>query len=182
MGRTAVPPKYNIKCYECGFSFIHTGILRDTLCPKCHVMLDASHHKIDSKCPNTLKTIGIVELNIPCPSGTRIVAGDLLLTADATSAQIHVQRKLEVCQGGNFFVANTSADHIIIRHGTHLLLNGVLKCNILNVHGTIEGELKSDGLVIIESGGLIIGTLTATHISVKDGGGLQAKVSIAATH
>ena len=177
LARTSVPPRYNIQCYECGFSFVHTGILKDTLCPRCHVMLDASYHKIETECPGVIKTIGIVELNIACGSETTIVAGELILYADASSASLQVQRKLEVYPGGNFFVANTSASHIIIRNGAHLLLNGILKCSTLTVQGTVEGELNCNGLVIIERGGLITGSLICPRLSVQDGGGLLAKVS-----
>ena len=53
--RTAMPAKHEMLCYECAYPFVIHGVIRNIICPKCHITLCADEITINYCCDSTIR-------------------------------------------------------------------------------------------------------------------------------
>ena len=180
IGQTALPAKFNLICYECGFRFVISGALKDTLCPKCHAVLSARDHRINSAWSGVIRTVGTVSI-LPGanPEGGSITTRLLVLEADAGSASLTVSGTLELCTGGSFDPTRASLQDVSVRADHCVLVRQRLQCRNLDLHGELTADVAVTGMLTIRAGGCLRGAAHAAHWTVEEGGGVCARMTIA---
>lgn len=182
ISRSAIPEKFSITCYECKYVFTLQGRVIDNFCPKCHEKLSAAGVTIDREWTSDVKTIGRVEIRkgAAFPARCRITARDLLLEADASGTDLNIYNKLELSQGAGFNVESTEIRTLVIAKDSSLALKGEVRCDSLEVLGTLRADIKAAKGVTVEEGGTFRGSIEAPSLVVRDGAALNARLRIGA--
>ena len=179
IGQTALPDKHEIVCYECDYAFILQGRLHDTICPKCRKSLQMTHHTIDRECSKTIKTIGSIELTPEgILKGAELIAKDVVLSGDAKEGRIRVWGLLTLCPGAKFDMSTISMKDLMIKSGGKFTVRRKMLCRNLDVSGSINAKIYTDGVVTIRTGGFLRGEIHGLHLIVEEGAGLKAKVFV----
>lgn len=179
IGHTVIPAKHEIVCYECGYTFTLQGRIHKPLCPKCHEFLDMTDHTIDSEWTKTIKTIGTVELKAEgVLKGAELIARDVILAGDAKDGAIRACRRLELCPGARFDIANVRMRDLVIRSGGKFTLRRKIVCRDLEIEGNFNARVYTEGIVTVKTGGFLLGEVHGPHLIVEEGGGLKAKVVV----
>ena len=178
IGRTALPTKHDITCYDCGFEFQLTGRTKSTFCSKCRTHLTVENHVIDKEWEGELKTAGVVHIKPGgvVQSGT-IKAGNVIMEGSVTGGIIHAYRWLELRPGATYDPAKMSSRDLRIGEDMQLIVPDLERHHI-EVAGMLKARISSTGLVRIQSTGFIEGEIRGPRLQVDEGGGLRASVSI----
>ena len=180
IGHTAMPRRIEIVCYKCGYSFVVTGHLYNTFCPKCKEQLEIENHDLEGQWSGDLKTIGTVRIATGAVlTDATIVGGDVVVEGDIRAARITVCRALELCAGARFNPARIDMKDVRIREGAQITTKRKFSCRNLDVHGQINARVFADGLITVHPGGCLSGKVYGAHLVVQDGGGLKAEMAIA---
>lgn len=182
ISRSAIPEKFSITCYECKYVFTLQGRVIDNFCPKCHEKLSAAGVTIDSVWSADVKTIGRVEIKkgASFPVKCTITARDILLEADASGTDLLIYNRLELSQGAEFNVAGTEIRTLVIAKDSSLVLRGAVRCDSLEVFGTLRADITAARNVTIEETGSFLGSIEAPSLKVIEGAALSAKLRIEA--
>lgn len=179
IGHTALPTKYDISCYHCGFGFTMTGRKPHTYCPKCKNKLDTSDHIIDGLFNDTIKTAGKVRvLPTGVIEGGDISTNDLVLEGKIQGGQVTVQHTLEFAPGCAFNESRYTARDIRIAADARISLHTNTRYRNVEILGELTAKLQADGVVTIKPGGCMKGEIRGEHLVVEDGGGLLADLYI----
>ncbi|MCK5849402.1 MAG: polymer-forming cytoskeletal protein [Kiritimatiellae bacterium] len=178
IGQTAVPQKHNIVCYECAYTFVLTGKLSKTICPKCHKTLESSDHTIADKEVLITQTIGTVHIleSGELAEKSKVVARNVVLEGNIEKATIDCTGTLELCRGAKLDIRRIDFNDVLVRKNCQLSLTRKLECRNLDVRGDIKGNIKTTGVATIRAGGLLRGKINTSHLVVEEGGGLKAAV------
>lgn len=178
IGHTVIPAKYEIVCYECGYTFKLSGRVYNTICPKCHKRLKTLDYTIDREWAAEIKTIGTIEIKAGgVLKGAELTARDVILAGNAEEGTIAC-RRLELCPGARFDIATVKIRDLLIRSGGNFIITRKFACKNLEVEGQLKGRIFTDGIVTIRPGGFLRGELHGQHLVVQEGGGLKAKVAV----
>jgi len=179
IGQTAMPQKHDIVCYECAYTFVLSGKIGNTICPKCHKALNVGDHKIAKKAKLTVKTIGSVEVTPEgeLSAGSSIVARRVVIAGNVSQAAIECTGKVELCQGAELDVKKISFKDLLVRPGSKITITRKLKCRDLEVLGDLDANINVTGTATVKAGGTLRGEISTPHLVVEDGGGLNASVS-----
>lgn len=181
IGRTALPPKNEIHCYECGYAFLQTGRLTTLLCPKCRKKLDQADYTIESECTESLRTTGNIRLaaGAVLKSGA-LVARDIVLAGEVEGGTVKAHRRLTIEAGATFDPDLLSAPDLTVESGAEFKFSGKRVFRSLEVAGVLDGHVAVGGLIHVRAGGHLKGRVQGAHLSIDDGGGLTADVEIGA--
>ncbi len=177
--RTIQPTKHSIVCYECEYAFVVTGRLQRTFCPKCKSALEAEEHFIDREWSGTLKTIGQVKIS---PDGVvtegTIRAGSLVLGGTIKSGTVKVFGFFEVHAGGRVESGAVESRDLVVQSGARIDLAEQVSYRDVDIAGEVRGNIDVTGVARIRAGGLLRGQVRGGHLTVDEGGGLRADVSV----
>ena len=177
--RTVRPPSYEIRCYECGYTFRLTGKAQRTFCPRCRVILDMTDYSIETEWHQPIKTTGRVRLaRHAVLDGAEVVAGEIILEGAVRHGRLQALRRLEVHPGASFDLSQVSARELCIASGATLRSRRILSAEDLDIAGRLEARIRATGRVLIRSGGLLKGEITAPRLIVEEGGGLRARCTV----
>ncbi|NCC52239.1 MAG: hypothetical protein EOM20_13620, partial [Spartobacteria bacterium] len=157
-GRTVMPTKYEIICYDCGFSFQQAGRAKTTMCPKCKAMLDFIDYTIDREWHETVKTAGTVKIteNGMVKSGD-ITAGNIVMAGRIEGGHIKALHQLRLKPGGQFAEAFISCQDFYLEAGMVLKLKDHRQFRHVEVAGDLSASFEASGLVAIKATGVIRG-------------------------
>ena len=179
VGRTVIPAKHVIECYECGYKFQLHGKAASTNCSKCRAILDLTDHVIAGKWREPLKTAGAIRLTKKAVlEAGELIANDIILGGTVEAGTARAMRTLELRPGARFPQANLTALNLSIAAGAVIELAQPAEYHDVEISGILTAKLKATGLVTIHAGGLFAGRLESAHLAVEDGGGLDADVGI----
>lgn len=180
-GKTALPPKKLIECFECGYKFQLHGRAPNTTCNKCRAVLDLTDHIVDQRWTGTIKTGGMVRVlpNGVVESGT-IIANDMVLEGVIESGNVRLMRRLEVRRGCRFSAKHTKAHDLLVADGATVTLTEPAEYRDVEVVGALHASLTATGTVTIRANGSFEGQLRTAHLILEEGGGLQAEVQVVA--
>ena len=179
IGRTAVPARFDIVCYECGYAFTLTGRLYKVICAKCRTTLDVENHVIDTAWPYDIRTIGSVEVkSTGSIENRRIVARIIVLEGSIQKCDISACQRLEIGEGGRIDLNAYNIEHIVIREGASFASRSKLTCRNVEISGTLKAKVDCSGTLRIRPGGLLQGDVQGAHLVVEDGGGLKGSVRV----
>ncbi len=177
--RTAMPVKHEMLCYECGYPFAIHGLIRNVICPKCHLTLCADDVTINTEWDSDIKTVtNVIIKKDGVVKSCDIVARDITIAGDAKLASMQIGRLLNIEHGAKVDFEKIKFKDLAIKTKARISLKNKLSCKNIEIEGTIKGDIISSGIVTIRSGGLLQGSLKTTHLIVEDGGGLKATLNI----
>ncbi len=177
---TAVPPRFEITCYLCGYAFVLTGRLDKVLCHKCRRFLKTDNQTIDTPTwSGTIQTLGsVVVAQGSVVKGGVVDALDLELRGKVTGGTLRVQRRIEVFPSADPNVSLLSARDWVLHKGTSLTFVSPLQCRDIDIGGNLEASVKSTGRVIIRAGAVFHGSIAAPRLIVEEGAALTATLRI----
>lgn len=177
IGRTVMPTKHEIVCYECGFVFHQAGRIQAAVCSKCHAKLSFLDLTIKTEWEDTIRTAGTVTI---APEGTiiggEIIAGKVLLQGQVKGGVVKAMKSLTLSPGVTYSEEHTQTRDLILQEGAELKLSQPAKLRNADVFGRLEGRLIFEGQLFIRSGGSVYGEIQVQHLVVEEGGGLCAEV------
>jgi len=178
ISQTAIPQRNDIVCYQCGYRFVVAGALKDSLCPKCRVTLEARQVTIETEWTGTVRTIGTVEVK---PGATlkqaSIVTRNMILNADATGAHMTVTGLLELGPGARIDGSSAALQDVKVRPEADVTITEELACRDLDVHGKMKGPVRVSGCMTVRENGCYSGTLRAGRLVVEPGAGLLGDIT-----
>ncbi|MBN1269279.1 MAG: polymer-forming cytoskeletal protein [Kiritimatiellae bacterium] len=178
-GRTALPTKHEIVCYECDYVFHLTGRAQSTFCPKCRAVLDLIDYTIEDEWTETLKTAGKITLAVKgvLKSG-ELYANDIVICGTVEAGTVHAVRRLEIGPGAVFPEDNVTARDVTVAPGAAVTLKQKAHFRNVEVAGELKAKIYASGVVSVRPGGCLQGEVHSEHLVVDDGGGLKAKMFI----
>jgi len=179
IGSTALPSKHRLTCYECEYSFVVSGAIRTTGCPKCHTQLDAKDYLIESAWTGDVKTIGAIRVATDgvLKRGS-IFARDLVLEGSIEDASLRICGRLELCPGAQFDVKTVDAQDLLVRAGAQFVFTRKLSFRNVDIAGELKCKLQVEELVTVRAGGHLRGNVSGARLAVEEGGGLTARLDI----
>jgi cytoskeletal protein CcmA (bactofilin family) len=179
VGRTVMPVKRVIECYECGYKFQLHGKAASTNCSKCRAILDLTDHVIDGRWAAPFKTAGVIHLTVTgiLQSGD-LVANDFVLEGTIEAGTVRALRKLEIRPGARFSEQNIQAPELVIAPAATIAFIDPAEFRDVEIFGALRANLSASGVVTIHPGGSFEGQLQSAHLIVEDGGGLIAELRI----
>ncbi|MBN2300878.1 MAG: polymer-forming cytoskeletal protein, partial [Lentisphaerae bacterium] len=176
IGKTIVPMRFEIICYECEYVFVLTGHIHETMCPRCHHMLTVSNKTIHGEWSGTDKTIGSIEIAEDAVlKNTTLIGGDIIIAGDARDADIRATRKLELRSKAQFDMTRIIAKDLLIGNGSRFSLARPLNCRNLDVQGELKATISASGAVFIRNSGFFRGELHCRSLVIEEGGRMKAK-------
>ena len=180
IGRTALPPKNEIFCYECGYAFQATGRVHALLCPKCKKTLDQADYTIDAECTEPVRTTGNIRLGVGgILKAGALIARDITLAGRIEGGTVKASRGLEVESTAVYDPDLLAAQDLTVAAGAVCRFKGKRLFRRIEVFGELEGHFAASGCVTVHAGGHLKGRLHGPHLVVEDGGGLTAELEIA---
>lgn len=177
IGRTVIPEKHEIVCYECDYKFSLAGRIQKAICPKCHCTLEKNDIALNGKRTKPVKTIGAVHIKPNAViSGGMIKARDVIISGDARDTIITAFQKLVLCKGAKFDISKVNAKDIQIESGGRFTIRRKLAFRNIDIAGSINATIYVDKTAIIRSSGLLEGEIHTPNLIVEEGGGLKATV------
>jgi cytoskeletal protein CcmA (bactofilin family) len=177
IGHTAVPLRFEIVCYRCGYAFVLHGRLYKPLCPRCREFLNAEDLKIEGEWRTDVQTIGTIEIAAGgVVRGAELQATDIVLAGDAREGKLRAFRRLELCAGAAFSRDRLETRDLCVQAGGAFTFQSSLLCRNVDVEGRLTGSVSASGRVRIRAGGLLTGAVRTPHLVVEEGGGLKAEV------
>jgi len=177
IGKTAVPVRHDITCYECGYGFPVHGRLYKVICPKCHESLIVDDHNIEGNCTHDITTIGVVKIEHGAvASGCRIVAGELQVAGNIKDVSAITCENLTLHKGAKCDISNVTMKNLTVNKGGRFTFTKRMTCQNLDVQGNLKAKVDVKGQATIRSGGLLRGELRGESITIEDGGAVSAKL------
>lgn len=183
IGRTAMPTKHDVICYECGYAFQITGsIVKHTICSKCRNRLVVDNPVIDGAWSGEIKTAGTVHVK----RGGHITGGTIrtthmILEGDiGEEAVVQVFRRLEIRDASKYREDCIEARDLVIGEGA-AMIQPAMSFHDVEVSGTLRTSLTASGAVTVRKGGALEGDVVCSSIGVEDGGVLLASVRVEPT-
>ncbi len=179
VGRTALPPRFDILCYACGYRFVLTGRMGDSvLCSKCREALLTKDYTLDRPWSEPVKTVGTV---VVAPgavlSAVKIVARRVRVAADTGQAEIECQ-DLEMDKGGTLDLGRATFRDLFVGEKARCSFSRVVACRKIEVRGRLTAKVRAEESVSIRVGGMVRGEIVTPRLAVEDGAGLSARLAI----
>lgn len=179
IGRTALPTKHEIFCYECGYAFLSTGHVHSLRCPKCKKPLDQADYTIEVECREPVRTTGNIRLAATgVLLGGALVGRDVALAGRIEGGTVKACRRLELEAGVVADPDLLASMDLKIGEGLEWRMKGKKLYRHVEVAGTLEAHLAASGVVTVRAGGHLKGRVHGAHLVVEDGAGLSADVEI----
>lgn len=178
IGRTVLPTRHNIICYECAYEFQLTGKAATTFCPKCRKSLQLGDHTVDGVWTEELKTAGTVHITKDgCVKSGQIHANSVILEGTVDKGTLNAFQWLELRGAALFDPAKMVSRDLRIGCGMTLIVPDIAYRNV-DVRGVLKSRIVATGLVTVRASGLIEGEVSAPRLVVEEGGGVRAQVRI----
>jgi hypothetical protein len=180
IGRTVLPTKYEVTCYECGFTFEQTGRSQNTQCLKCRTMLDFIDYTIDSEWTDSLRTAGKIRIT---PNGViqsgELIGGEVFLEGKVEAdAHVHAHQWMNLGASASFKEGSVSWQDLRVPEEASFNFRKQIDCRHVEVAGKLKAKLKISGLAHVKATGCLEGSLDGARLAVDEGGGLKIKARI----
>jgi len=180
IGRTVMPPKHELVCFDCGYAFEITGNVDSILCPRCRVDISLRDEIIDGEWSEDLKTGGTVEIG---PEGVlksgEIIAKEVLLGGRIEGGSITAYQRLIIANGAAYRRDMIETPAIRIAVGAALELDAAAEFREVDIAGRLAvGDLLVTELLTVRSGALLSGKVSARRMVIETGGGLHGELRV----
>jgi len=179
LSHTTLPTKYEVVCYECGYSFQQAGRFKTTRCPKCRHDLEFVDYTIDKEWTDSIRTAGKVHLTTDAIlKAGDILAGDIVLDGKISGGTATATRRLEIGPSGIFPEDAVKAQDLQINLGATVTLKRKAEFRNIDIAGTLKAKLYPSGTTHIRAGGLLHGEFHGNSLVIEEGGGLKGKIKL----
>jgi len=179
IGRTVMPTRHHITCYECGFEFQLTGAIQKTYCAKCRAHLTVENVNVDGDWKKDITTAGTVHIRKNgVVQGGAIQANQIIVEGAVQGGSLSAFTWLEL-RGKTAIYDQDRMKSIGLRIGAGAtLILPELHFHNIEVVGVLRTRVVASGCVHVRPGGLLEGEVCGQHLAVDDGGGLRAKLHV----
>jgi cytoskeletal protein CcmA (bactofilin family) len=179
IGRTVIPTKSEIYCYECDYVFQSSGRMHSLICPKCRRSLNQTDYTIEGESTASVRTTGDIRIAASgiLKSGS-LFARNIILAGSIEGGSARAYRCLTIERSAKFDPDVLSCRDLNISAGARVQFSGKRNFRTIEVAGELEGHFSVEGLIHIHAGGHLMGRVEGAHLIVDDGGGLTADVEI----
>jgi hypothetical protein len=180
IGRTALPPRHEIRCYACGYGFVLTGRLPvAVLCPKCRESLETGERVLEQMCSGDVRTVGTVSVvkGAVADDSLRVVAGCLRVAGDLRRARVEC-RELEMDCGGKLDLERTVFRKATVCAKARYSFDRVFACQALEVQGSLTAKIQAAECVAVRRGGCVRGEVVTPRLTMEEGARLSARLVI----
>ncbi len=181
IGKTIQPTRRTIRCFSCGYEFQLSGSIGAIYCSKCREKIDLGDVVVDGERHTAVRTGGMVHVKPGgvVKSGVQVMAGNVLLEGRLESgAAVTCTQWLEIGPGAEATPRQLETRNLRIGPGAEWAVAGKLQVHHLEVLGTLEANVESDGVVTVRAGGHLKGTVRGAHLQVEEGAALEARMFI----
>lgn len=179
IGSTAMPARHELTCYECGFEFVLTGRLDDTICAKCRKSLKIKDYTVSGEWAQDVKTLGTIDVTAGAVVGpVNLVCGNLVVAGNIEACTIKVCRRTTICKGAHFDLTQITFTDLVVNLDCILKWKTPFECRHLEVLGTLSADVHATGRVTIQPDARFEGKIAATGLTVEDGGALKADLAL----
>lgn len=179
IGRTALPSKNDIFCYNCGYTFQITGKVQTLYCAKCRTILEKKDFEVEGESTADLITTGTIKVG---PSavlkGGTLTARDVVLAGRMEGGRIKAFRRIELEPGASWVQEDISAADLRVATGLTVEWKGKVLFRNVDVMGELKVDLACSGLLSVFPGGHFRGKLQGAHLMVEEGGGLNGEFRV----
>lgn len=179
IGRTALPSKNEIFCYNCGYTFQVTGKVQTLYCAKCRTILEKKDFEVDGESTADLTTTGTIKVgpNAVLKGGT-LTARDVILAGRMEGGRIKAFRRIELEPGSQWIQEDITASDLRVAAGLTVDWKGKVLFRNVDVFGELNVDLACSGLLSVFPGGHFRGKLQGAHLMVEEGGGLNGEFRV----
>lgn len=179
IGRTALPSKNEIFCYNCGYTFQVTGKVQTLYCAKCRTILEKKDFEVDGESTADITTTGNIKVgpNAVLKGGT-LTARDVILAGRMEGGRIKAFRRIELEPGSSWVQEDITASDLRVAAGLNVDWKGKVLFRNVDVHGELNVDLACSGLLSVFPGGHFRGKLQGAHLMVEEGGGLNGEFRV----
>lgn len=179
IGRTALPSKNEIFCYNCGYTFQITGKVQTLYCAKCRTILEKKDFEVDGESSADLTTTGNIRVgpNAVLKGGT-LIARDVILAGRMEGGHIKAFRRIELEPGATWIQEDITASDLRVAAGLVVDWKGKVLFRNVDVYGELKVDLACSGLLSVFPGGHFRGKLQGAHLMVEEGGGLNGEFRV----
>lgn len=179
IGRTALPSKNEIFCYNCGYTFQITGKVQTLYCAKCRTILEKKDFEVEGESTADLTTTGNIRVgpNAVLKAGT-LVARDVILAGRMDGGRIKAFRRIELEPGATWVQEDITASDLRVAPGMTVDWKGKVLFRNVDVYGELNVDLACSGLLSVFPGGHFRGRLQGAHLMVEEGGGLNGEFQV----
>lgn len=110
--------------------------------------------------------------------GGKITANDIVLQGAVKSGQVRAHKTLELTKGAELPEALLDARNLKVGPRASFDFERALTLHDVEVSGELKARIKATGTVTIKATGHLLGQLTAKHLVVEEGGGLNCDLDI----
>lgn len=180
IGHTAIPHRFDITCYACGYGFVIQGQLGKIFCPKCREQLNSADQTIEGEWQGDLQTIGTVHVSPGAVlKGGFITARQFVLAGTVEGTRITVHGCMNLREGGQLSDGHQcTMNDLQVERGGRFTIRDPLHCRHLTIEGDLKANVSTQGTVTIRTGGVLRGELHGSHLVVEEGGGLRARIEV----
>jgi len=174
-----MPTRHEVVCYSCAYAFTITGNQSKVFCPKCRIQLETGDFVIGEEWTEDIRTMGVVQIS---PSGrvrdATIIATDIIVGGDATEATLKPTRAILLDSGAKLDLSQCESRTLTVREGARVVFDDILACAQLTIQGELTARVEVEGKAEILATGYFRGEFSGSQLTIHDGGGAKARVSI----
>jgi cytoskeletal protein CcmA (bactofilin family)/uncharacterized CHY-type Zn-finger protein len=170
-------PGRKVLCHRCDKSHTVSEYARTTLCPFCSAGIDLGDVTISSTTSRPIDTRGNLFIT---PTG-------YVCSALTVCNEAHVAGRISgtlICEAtlrlscSERLSCQVSAKSLIIEDGARLELTCPIRSKAMTVYGQATGNFQCSGRILVVSGSLLEGRVSASSVVVEPGGTLLAECFI----
>lgn len=178
IGRTVLPTKHEVTCYECGYEFQLAGAVKTTYCSKCRAKLTVESVTINRAWSEDVKTAGSLRIASDgvVEAGT-LMANHVILEGRVIGGHVRAFRWLELRTASGYAPERLEATRLRIGADAHLILPEV-RFDQVEVLGTLKARIHAADWVQVRPGGRVEGEVHTPRMDVEMGGMLRASLEI----
>ena len=179
IGRTALPSKNDIFCYNCGYTFQITGQVQTLYCAKCRTILEKKDYVVEGESTADFTTTGNIKVGPAAVlKGGTLTARDVILAGRMEGGRIKAFRRIELEPGSSWVQEDITAADLRVAPGATVEWKGKVLFRNVDVMGELHVDLACSGLLSVFPGGHFRGKLQGAHLMVEEGGGLNGEFRV----
>lgn len=180
-GRTAMPTRHEVRCYECRYEFSITGQAKQTHCPKCRAIIEMQDYCVEGDWAQDVKTAGTIHIAVGATVRDGVlIGGNIVLAGALKGGRVEAYRRLELAAGAQFTEEAIRARDLRVQAGAEIVLRQAASFREVEILGKLSGSVMVTGRIDIRAGGCLEGTARGPRLMVEEGGGLLAELRIGA--
>jgi cytoskeletal protein CcmA (bactofilin family) len=179
-GKTIQPTRRTVKCFSCGFECQISGTTAAVYCSRCRERIELGDVTVRGEWSQDVRTGGTVHVMPGAVlKGCKVMAGNVILEGELDArAEVECTQWLELGGEANPNARQLTTRNLRVGRGCRWAPSAKLQLHHVEVLGELEANLEASGVVSVQAGGYLKGSVKGAHLQVEEGGGLSARVFI----